>query len=186
MGEASRCRRIIWMDCEMTGLDVTSKTIVEIACVITEPDLTIVEEGLNLIISQPKDVLEGMDDWCKATFTSNGLLQEIRSSKITVQQAENEILTYVRQHTDPGMCPLGGNSVGSDRIFLQKYMPTLEKHLHYRNIDVSSIKELAKRWYPYIYARKPRKANTHRALGDIHESIQELNWYKKNIFIPRT
>ncbi|KAL3993571.1 Exonuclease family protein [Acanthocheilonema viteae] len=185
MGEASRSQRIVWVDCEMTGLDVSSKTIVEIACVVTEADLTVVAEGPNLIISQSRDVLEGMDNWCKSTFTSNGLLQEIRSSKITMQQAENEVLSYVRRHTDPGMCPLGGNSVSSDRIFLQKHMPTFEKHLHYRNIDVSSIKELAKRWYPDIYARKPRKENTHRALGDIYDSIQELNWYKKNIFIPQ-
>ncbi|KAM3719960.1 Oligoribonuclease [Dirofilaria immitis] len=170
----------------MTGLDVSSKTIVEIACVVTEADLTIVEEGLDLIISQPKGILEQMDDWCKATFASNGLLQEIQSSKITMLQAENEILAYVRRHTDPGICPLGGNSVGSDRVFLKKYMPTLEKHLHYRIIDVSSIKELAKRWYPDLYVRKTRKENKHRALGDIYESIQELNWYKKNIFIPQT
>uniref|UniRef100_A0A0R3RQX1 Probable oligoribonuclease n=1 Tax=Elaeophora elaphi TaxID=1147741 RepID=A0A0R3RQX1_9BILA len=184
MSEIHRSQRIIWVDCEMTGLDVSSKTIVEIACVVTEADLTVVEEGLNLIISQPKDVLEEMDSWCKAIFTSNGLLQQIQCSKITKEQAENEILTYVQRHTDPGKCALGGNTVGSDRIFLQKYMPTLENYLHYRNIDVSSIKELVKRWYPDIYAKKPRKKNIHRALADIYESIQELNWYKKNIFIP--
>ncbi|MCP9262329.1 Oligoribonuclease, mitochondrial [Dirofilaria immitis] len=182
MSESSRARRIVWVDCEMTGLDVSSKTIVEIACVVTEADLTIVEKGLDLIISQPKGILEQMDDWCKATFASNGLLQEIQSSKITMLQAENEILAYVRRHTDPGICPLGGNSVGSDRVFLKNICPHL-KSIY--TIELSMYR-LAKRWYPDLYVRKTRKENKHRALGDIYESIQELNWYKKNIFIPQT
>ncbi|VDN18656.1 unnamed protein product [Gongylonema pulchrum] len=149
--------RIIWVDCEMTGLDVNTKTIVEVACVVTEADLTVVEDGLNVVISHPENVLQSMDSWCKKTFAANGLLKEIQASEISLEQAEQE-----------------------------KYMPTFASHLHYRTIDVSSIKELAKRWYPDIYAKRPRKAEAHRALDDICESIEELQWYRKNIFVPHT
>ncbi|VDN05384.1 unnamed protein product [Thelazia callipaeda] len=187
--------RIIWVDCEMTGLDVNSKSIVEIACVVTEADLTvmfpfpnsqqqIIEEGVSIVISQSQDALEEMDDWCKTTFSANGLLQEIFSSTITMQEAENEVLTYVRRHTSSNVCPLAGNSVGIDRIFLQKFMPTFANHLHYRTIDVSSVKELVRRWYPWLITSIPQKQCEHRALDDIYESIKELQWYKKNIFIP--
>lgn len=174
--------RIIWVDCEMTGLDVNTHTIVEIACVVTEADLTVVEQGMNVVISQSEDVLEKMNNWCKAKFPENGLLQAIRSSKTSMDHAEKEVLRYVQRHTKPGSCPLAGNSVGHDRVFLQKYMPKFAAHLHYRIIDVSSIKELVQRWYPDLFMKIPKKVETHRALEDISESIQELKWYKDNIF----
>ncbi|VDK17328.1 unnamed protein product [Anisakis simplex] len=174
--------RLIWIDCEMTGLDVNVNRIVEIACIVTEADLSIVSEGPDLVINQPEDVLSNMSDWCKTTFKMNGLTERIRASNINTENAESQVLTFLKRHTEAGQSVLAGNSVYMDRIFINKYMPNLGAHLHYRTVDVSTVKELVKRWNPLAYTLIPRKKNAHRALDDIKESIEELKWYKANIF----
>ncbi|XP_069081030.1 oligoribonuclease, mitochondrial isoform X3 [Pleurodeles waltl] len=139
-------------------------------------------EGPNLIIKQPDELLDGMSEWCKEHHGKSGLTQAVRESKIALQQAEYEFLSFVRQHTRPGLCPLAGNSVHADKKFLDKYMPQFMKHLHYRIIDVSTVKELCRRWYPDDYEHAPKKKATHRALDDITESIKELQFYRDHIF----
>lgn len=174
--------RLIWIDCEMTGLDVSRHTLVEIACIVTDGDLETVAEGPDLVISHPPNVLERMSPWCKSTFTKNGLLEKIQSSNISMESAESQVLSFLEKHTNKGECPLAGNSVSADRRFIEKCMPKLAKHFHYRTVDVSSFKEMARRWYPEVFAQLPEKKSTHRALDDIRESIEELKWYRKNIF----
>lgn len=166
----------------MTGLDVRQHTLVEIACIVTEADLSVVAEGPDIVISQPEDVLANMSSWCRSTFARNGLLQKIRESNISIKAAESQVLSFLKEHTDPGKCPLAGNSVHMDRVFIERYMPDLVKHLHYRIVDVSTIKEVARRWYPLEFASSPQKLQKHRALDDIRESIQELHWYRSHIF----
>lgn len=170
------------MDLEMGGPNVDKYKIVEIACLVTEADLTILGQGRDIIISHPRSVIEGMSDWCLKTFAQNGLIERIRKSETTMKQAEDQVLDYVRQYTDAHVCPLGGNSVHTDRVFLEKYMPDLSQHLHYRSIDVSSIKEVVKRWFPDSFEKMPPKKGTHRAMDDIIESVAELKWYKENVF----
>ncbi|XP_026228273.1 small fragment nuclease isoform X2 [Anabas testudineus] len=153
--------RMVWVDLEMTGLDIRKDQIIEMACIITDSDLNILAEGPNLIINQPDELLEGMSDWCKEHHGKSGLTQAVRDSKITLEQAEYEFLSFVRQHTPPGQCPLAGNSVHADKRFLDKYMPQFMYHLHYRIIDVSTIKELCKRWYPEDYKTVPHKKAAH-------------------------
>lgn len=174
--------RLIWVDLEMTGLDVETCYIMEIACLITDDKLNIIAEGPNLIIHQPDDVLESMNKWCKDHHGRSGLTEQSRKSEVTLQAAEMAVLSFVRQHTPPGKCPLAGNSVHADKKFLEKFMPEFMKHLHYRIVDVSTIKELCRRWYPEEYKEGVRKKATHRALEDIIESISELKYYKKSIF----
>uniref|UniRef100_A0A915BI68 Probable oligoribonuclease n=1 Tax=Parascaris univalens TaxID=6257 RepID=A0A915BI68_PARUN len=181
-GMGARSERLIWMDCEMTGLDVWQHTLVEIACIVTEADLSVVAEGPDIVISQPENVLANMNSWCRSTFARNGLLQKIRESNISVEAAESQMLSFLKEHTDPGKCPLAGNSVYMDRVFIERYMPNLIKHLHYRIVDVSTIKEVARRWYPLEFTLSPQKQQKHRALDDIRESIQELQWYRAHIF----
>uniref|UniRef100_A0A3B4GSK4 Oligoribonuclease, mitochondrial n=1 Tax=Pundamilia nyererei TaxID=303518 RepID=A0A3B4GSK4_9CICH len=160
-------QRMVWVDLEMTGLDVEKDQIIEMACLITDCNLNILAEGPNVIIKQPDELLEGMSEWCKE-----------HHGKVT----EYEFLSFVRQHTPPGQCPLAGNSVHADKRFLDKYMPQFMYHLHYRIIDVSTIKELSRRWFPEEYKMVPHKKATHRALEDIRESIKELQYYRANIF----
>ncbi|KAM7398706.1 hypothetical protein PAMA_006556 [Pampus argenteus] len=143
-------------------------------------------EGPNLIINQPDELLNGMSEWCKEHHGKSGLTQAVRDSKVTLEQAEYEFLSFVRQHTPPGQCPLAGNSVHADKRFLDKYMPQFMYHLHYRIIDVSTIKELCRRWFPEDYKMVPHKKATHRALEDITESIKELQYYRANIFKAST
>ncbi|XP_064423499.1 oligoribonuclease, mitochondrial-like [Latimeria chalumnae] len=173
--------RLVWVDLEMTGLDIERDHIIEMACIITDSDLNVLAEGPSLIINQPDELLDNMSDWCKEHHGKSGLTQAVRESKISLQQAEYEFLSFVRQHTPPGLCPLAGNSVQADKKFLEKYMPQFMRHLHYRIIDVSTIKELSRRWYPEEYEAAPKKKASHRAL-DIQESIKELQFYRKSIF----
>lgn len=172
---------LVWIDLEMTGLDPDKHAIVEIATIVTDARLEIVETGPNLIVHQPESVLEQMSSWSKQQHSKTGLLREIRNSEIGLQDAERRTLNFVRSHVEKDSAPLCGNSIGQDRRFLYRYMPELSDYLHYRNVDVSSIKELVHRWYPSEF-RPPDKEGTHRALGDIKESIEELRWYRQNIF----
>uniref|UniRef100_A0A0N5AYC4 Probable oligoribonuclease n=1 Tax=Syphacia muris TaxID=451379 RepID=A0A0N5AYC4_9BILA len=183
MSACGSASRIIWIDCEMTGLVLAKSTLVEVACIITEGNLEVVAEGPDIVIHHPDYVLDRMSAWCKSTFTKNGLLDAIRSSKISMEAAEKEILSFLNKYTKKGQCCLAGNSVSVDRLFIDKYMPSVGQHLHYRTIDVSSIKEVVKRWYPEKYKQLPAKREAHLALSDIRESIEELKWYKQNVFI---
>ncbi|XP_067827128.1 small fragment nuclease isoform X2 [Heptranchias perlo] len=182
MAAPSMAKRMIWVDLEMTGLDIEKDKIIEMACIITDSDLNILAEGPHLIINQPNELLDGMSDWCTEHHGNSGLTQAVRNSKISLQQAEYEFLSFVRQHTPPGLCPLAGNSVHADKKFLDKYMPQFMRHLHYRIIDVSTIKELCRRWYPDEYEDAPKKKASHRALDDIQESIKELQFYRIHVF----
>ncbi|KAM9348815.1 small fragment nuclease [Symphorus nematophorus] len=186
MSSTPMFQRMVWVDLEMTGLDIDKDQIIEMACLITDSDLNILAEGPNLIINQPDELLDGMSEWCKEHHGKSGLTQAVRDSKITLEQAEYEFLSFVRQHTPPGQCPLAGNSVHADKRFLDKYMPQFMYHLHYRIIDVSTIKELCRRWFPEEYRMVPHKKATHRALEDIRESIKELQYYRTNVFKAST
>ncbi|XP_051242411.1 small fragment nuclease [Dicentrarchus labrax] len=186
MSSTEMSQRMVWVDLEMTGLDIEKDQIIEMACIITDSDLNVLAEGPNLIIKQPDQLLEGMSEWCKEHHGKSGLTQAVRDSKITLEQAEYEFLSFVRQHTPPGQCPLAGNSVHADKRFLDKYMPQFMYHLHYRIIDVSTIKELCRRWFPEVYKMVPHKKASHRALDDIWESIKELQYYRANVFKAST
>ncbi|MFM7212928.1 MAG: oligoribonuclease [Actinomycetota bacterium] len=177
--------RLVWVDCEMTGLDLGKDQLVEIAVIVTESDLTELDSGLNIII-RPADlaVLDSMDEVVREMHTASGLLEEIPNG-VTLAEAEEKILDYVRQFVpDSRKAPLAGSSVYVDRGFLARDMPALDSHLHYRVVDVSSIKEMARRWYPRAYFASPEKRGNHRALGDIRESIAELRYYRDAIFVP--
>lgn len=177
--------RLVWIDCEMTGLDLAKDQLVEIAVIVTEPDLTELDAGINVII-RPDDlsVLEGMDPVVLDMHTSSGLLELIPDG-VPLADAEQQVLAYVRQHVpDARKAPLAGSSVYVDRGFLTRDMPELDAHLHYRLVDVSSVKEVARRWYPRAYFNTPEKRGNHRALGDIRESIAELRYYRDAIFVP--
>lgn len=176
-------QRMLWVDLEMTGLDPAEATIVEIATIITESDLSIVAEGPEFVIHQPDEVLAGMDDFVRDMHTRSGLLERIRASTTTMADAAAQTVAFVAQHCAPNTAPLCGNSVWKDRAFLERYMPEILRFLHYRIVDVSSIKELARRWYPSAM-QAPKKKETHRALLDVRESIEELLFYKKTLFIP--
>jgi oligoribonuclease len=176
---------LVWMDLEMTGLDHTTDAIVEIATVVSDDDLTIVAEGPDLVIHQPDDVLARMDPIVVEMHTRSGLLEAIRASTVTLEEAGVATLGFIREHVpEPRSVPLCGNSIGTDRRFLAAYLPEIEAHLHYRSIDVSSIKELVRRWYPKIGQARPQKVGQHRALDDIRESIDELRYYRERVFVP--
>ncbi len=176
--------RLVWIDCEMTGLDLEVDELVEIAVIITDYDLNPVDAGLSIVIKPDASALESMGEFVRAMHTESGLIEEIPNG-VSVAEAEYEVLEYVLKHVpDEQRAPLAGNSIGTDRAFLAKYMPRLDSHLHYRNVDVSSIKELAKRWFPRAYFNSPAKNGGHRALADILESIRELNYYRRAIFVP--
>lgn len=176
--------RIVWVDLEMTGLNEAKDQIIEMACLITDDMLNIVAEGPDIIIHQPDSILNAMDEWCQKHHGDSGLTKAVQMSKVSLQEAEMQMVSFVRQHTPRGKCPLAGNSVHVDKRFLEKYMPSFTAHLHYRIIDVSTIKELARRWYPSVYAAVA-KTGSHRALNDIKESINELKMYRETIFRPR-
>lgn len=176
--------RLVWIDCEMTGLDLSKDLLVEIACIVTEPDLTELDAGINLVITAPNDVLSTMDPVVDTMHRESGLLDEIPNG-IGLSDAEQRVLAYVKQHIpEARKAPLAGSSVYVDRMFLAKYMPTLDAYLHYRLVDVSTVKELAKRWYPRTYYASPEKRGNHRALGDIRESIAELRYYRDAVLVP--
>jgi oligoribonuclease len=168
----------------MTGLDLTSDALVEIACIITDGELNQVDEGIDLIIKPPPEALDHMPDLVREMHTASGLLNELASG-MTLAEAQDQVLTYVRSHVpEPRKAPLCGNSIATDRAFLARDLPRLDDYLHYRMIDVSSIKELARRWYPRVYFASPAKAGGHRALADIRESITELRYYREAVFVP--
>jgi len=176
-------QRLIWVDCEMTGLDLQKDTIMEIAVVVTEgTNLQEVCRSESLIIRTDKGDLDLMDEWCTQHHGHSGLTQACLDSQVSMESAESTVLELLEKYTPKGKCPLAGNSVGEDRKFLLKCMPRLAEHLHYRTVDVSTIKELCSRWNPDLKARAPKKKETHRALDDILESIQELKFYKENFF----
>ncbi|HPB44950.1 MAG: oligoribonuclease [Microthrixaceae bacterium] len=178
---------LVWMDLEMTGLDDRTDVIVEIATLITDDDLNIVAEGPDLVIHQPPEALANMDKVVLNMHTSSGLLDAIRSSEITLEQAGAETLAFIKEHApQPRSVPLCGNSIGMDRRFLNAYLPQIENHLHYRSVDVSTIKELARRWYPEALAAAPHKATAHRAMDDIRESVAELKYWRDNVFAAAT
>jgi len=172
------------MDLEMTGLDHTSDVIVEIATIITDDELQIVAEGPDLVVHQPDDVLARMDPFVVDMHTRSGLLNQIKASEISLDEAGTATLEFIKQHVpEPSSVPLCGNSIGTDRRFLAAYLPDIENHLHYRSIDVSSVKELVKRWYPGVDASRPRGHGSHRALDDIRESIREMQYYRQHVFV---
>ena len=171
---------LIWIDMEMTGLDPETCVVLEIATIVTNGELEEIAEGPSLVIHQPDSVLESMNAWCIRQHGESGLTQKVRSSKIGLEQAEEKTLAFLRQHTKSGASPLCGNSVGQDRRFIDAYMPALAEYLHYRTIDVSTIKELSKRWYPNV--SNFGKQSEHRALDDIRESIAELRYYRESVF----
>jgi len=171
---------LIWIDMEMSGLDPETCEILEIACIVTDGDLVEVDEGMDLVVNQPDAVLDAMDDWCTRHHGQSGLTAAVKASTISLKEAEQHTLTYLKQHTNKGQSPLCGSSVSHDRRFIDRYMPELSTFLHYRTIDVSTVKELVKRWQPDAGA--PPKKNAHRALDDIRESIEELRHYRKHAF----
>jgi oligoribonuclease len=175
------------MDLEMTGLNPEVDVIVEIASLITDDDLTVVAEGPDLVIHQPDSILARMDPVVVAMHTESGLLDAIRASNTTLAEAGQATLKFIMEHiTEPRSVPLCGNSIGMDRRFLARYLPEIENYLHYRSVDVSSIKELAKRWYPNTAISRPTKTGAHRALNDIRESVKELSFYRASFFVPST
>ena len=174
---------LVWIDCEMTGLDPEKDCLVEIAVVITNSDLEPVDDGLDLVIRPREDSLANMGDYVREMHTTSGLINEFASG-LELADAEAKVLEYIKQYIpEPRQAPLAGNSIGTDRMFINRYMPELDQHLHYRNIDVSSIKELSRRWYPRVYFQLPKKDGGHRALADINESIQELRYYRETVFV---
>ncbi|MBO1418478.1 oligoribonuclease [Streptomyces sp. FH025] len=177
--------RLVWIDCEMTGLDLDRDALVEVAVLVTDSELNILGEGVDVIIRPPAEALANMPEVVREMHTSSGLLEELEQG-VTLAEAEERVLAYVREHVpEAGRTPLCGNSVATDRGFLARDMPALEKHLHYRIVDVSSIKELARRWYPKAYYNSPQKGGNHRALADIRESIDELRYYREAVFVPQ-
>jgi oligoribonuclease len=178
---------LAWMDLEMTGLEPDKHVIVEIATLITDDDLTVIAEGPDLVVHADEIDLSHMGEFVTEMHTRSGLLDAIRQSTISMRDAELATLDFLRSHiAEARTIPLSGNSIGTDRRFLQEYMPELEEFFHYRNVDVSTLKELAKRWYPEKIGARAEKATTHRALDDIRESIDELAFYRDQIFVPRT
>ena len=176
--------RLVWIDCEMTGLDYVSDALIEIACVVTDFDLNPLGEGVDLVIKPPSEAVEQMDDFVRTMHEKSGLITELDSG-ITLNEAEEQVLAYVGEHCAEGSRPpLAGNTVATDRAFISRDMPDLDAFLHYRIVDVSSIKELSRRWYPRAYFAAPAKRGNHRALADILESIEELRYYRAAIFVP--
>ncbi len=176
---------LVWMDLEMTGLDPDRCVIVEIATLITDDELNVVAEGPDLVVHQPDEALADMDPVVVDMHTSSGLLEQIKASTTTLEDAGAQTLAFIKEHIpDAGSVPLCGNSIGTDRRFLARYLPDIEGYLHYRSVDVSTLKELARRWYPVALAAQPRKATAHRALDDIRESISELAFYRERLFVP--
>ena len=172
------------MDLEMTGLDPSNDVIVEIATIITDDELVVIAEGPDIVIHQPDDVLARMDPFVVDMHTKSGLLDAIKASRTDLAEAGRQTLEFIKSHVpEARTVPLCGNSIGTDRRFLARYLPDIENHLHYRCVDVSTIKELVKRWYPGAETKRPFKAGNHRALGDVHESIAELRFYRERVFV---
>ncbi|MEU0154709.1 oligoribonuclease [Micromonospora fulviviridis] len=176
---------LVWIDCEMTGLDLGRDALIEVAALVTDPDLNVLGEGVDVVIHADEAALEAMPEIVRTMHAKSGLTEEVRRSTVTLAEAEDMVLDYVASHVkDPRTAPLCGNSIATDRGFIARDMPRLDAHLHYRMIDVSSIKELCRRWYPRVYFGQPQKGLAHRALADIRESIRELEYYRRTVFVP--
>ena len=176
--------RLVWIDCEMTGLDLRRDALIEVAAIVTDPELKPLDDGVAVIIHAHDDVLDEMLPVVRDMHEASGLTDAVRASRVTLGEAEKVVLDYVKSHvSDPKTAPLCGNSIATDRSFIARDMPALDEHLHYRMVDVSSIKELAKRWYPRVYQSQPEKGLAHRALDDIRESIVELAYYRRTLFV---
>jgi len=177
--------RLVWIDCEMTGLDLTRDALVEIACIVTDGELNALDEGIDVLIKPPAEAIDGMDEVVREMHTTSGLLAALPDG-LSLAEAQELVLAYIRQHVpESRKVPLCGNSIATDRSFLARDMPELDDFLHYRMVDVSSIKELARRWYPRAYFASPEKHGGHRALADIRESIRELRYYREAVFVPQ-
>ena len=177
--------RLVWVDCEMTGLDLRRDALVEIAALVTDSELNILDDGIDLVMAAPPELLDGMQPVVQDMHAASGLTDLVRTSTISVAEAERQVLDHLRKHVpDARTVPLCGNSIATDRAFLARDMPELDAFLHYRMVDVSSIKELCRRWYPRVYFSQPQKGLAHRALADIRESIRELRYYRSTVFVP--
>ena len=182
---ADRNDRMVWIDCEMTGLELGRDALVEVAVLVTDSDLNILGDGIDVVIKPPPEALDGMPDVVREMHTSSGLLDELDKGT-TLLDAQERVLAYVKEHVPTARkAPLAGNSVYVDRGFLNRDMPALDEYLHYRLVDVSSIKELVRRWFPRVYFNSPGKHGGHRALADIRESIEELRFYREAVFVPQ-
>ena len=176
--------RLVWIDCEMTGLDLVRDALIEVAVLVTDGDLNVVGEGVDLVIRPPGAATEQMSEVVRRMHIASGLIDQLVVG-VTLEYANARVLSYIREHVpEPGRAPLAGNTVHMDRLFLARDLPEVESWLHYRNVDVSSIKELVRRWYPRVYFASPQKTGNHRALGDIQDSIDELRYYRRTVFVP--
>jgi oligoribonuclease len=176
---------LVWIDCEMTGLDLGKDALIEVAALVTDRDLNVLGDGVDVVIHADEEALAGMPEIVRTMHQKSGLTEEVRRSAVTLREAEDLVLDYVAsQVPEPRTAPLCGNSIATDRGFLARDMPRLDAHLHYRMIDVSSIKELCRRWYPRVYFGQPTKGLAHRALADVRESIRELEYYRRTVFVP--
>mgnify|MGYP002717450649 FL=1 len=185
MDIAAKDNRIVWVDLEMTGLDPSRHVIVEVAALVTDAELNIIDEGVDLVVHATDAQLAEMDDVVTSMHSENGLLDEIKASPISLAEAEDAVLALVEKHCDPAHpAPLAGNSIATDRTFIRAQMPRLDAALHYRMIDVSTVKALSRRWFPKAYYNQPQKGMAHRALADIVESIRELDYYRRAVFVP--
>jgi oligoribonuclease len=185
MAEPPADDRLVWLDLEMTGLDIRRHVIVEIAALVTDGNLTPLDDGIDLIVHQPPEALAEMDDFVRKMHAKSALTPAIQASTTSLVDAGAQILDYIRAHVpEPGTAPMCGNSIGVDRRFLDAQLPEVDRYLHYRSIDVSSFKELCRRWYPDVYKKRPGKVEQHRALADVAESIAELRFYRDTILLP--
>ncbi|MBF6477581.1 oligoribonuclease [Nocardia cyriacigeorgica] len=185
MDIAAKDNRIVWVDLEMTGLDPSRHVIVEVAALVTDAELNIIDEGVDLVVHATDAELAEMDDFVTQMHSDNGLLDDIKASTVSLAEAEDAVLGLVEKHCDPAHpAPLAGNSIATDRTFIRAQMPRLDAALHYRMIDVSTVKELSRRWFPKAYFNQPQKGMAHRALADIVESIRELDYYRRSVFVP--
>jgi len=176
--------RLVWIDCEMTGLDLQADALIEVAALVTDFDLNVLEDGVDIVIKPPPEALDQMIDFVRNMHVSSGLIEELDSGT-SLEDAQEQVLAYVKEHCPGGSRPpLAGNTVATDRAFLARDMAELEQFLHYRIVDVSSIKELSRRWFPRAYYNAPAKGGNHRALADIRESIEELRYYREAVFVP--
>ncbi len=178
--------RLVWIDCEMTGLDLGTDLLVEVAALVTDSELNVLGEGVDVVIGATEEQMSRMPDVVREMHASSGLTDQVLASTVTLQEAEQRVLAYIKEWVpEPKKAPLCGNSIGTDRGFLTRDMAELDEWLHYRMVDVSSIKELARRWYPRVYFNAPKKGGGHRALADILESVQELRYYRAAMFVPQ-
>jgi oligoribonuclease len=176
--------RLVWIDCEMTGLELGSDLLIEVAALVTDADLNVLGDGVDVVIGATAEELARMPDVVRDMHATSGLTEAVLQSTVTLADAEQQVLAYLREFVEPGKAPLCGNSIATDRGFLARDMKELDAFLHYRMVDVSSVKELARRWYPRAYFNSPKKAGGHRALADIHESVLELKYYRATVFVP--